>query len=160
MKRIILFFIFMFLTGSLIFTNSCRKADKIKGCTDKDSKNYDKTAQVNDGSCQYQGSVVFWYDQVASDGLVADSAVSIGFYLNGDVIGSTQAKNFWLSSPICGETGSLTVQKDLGNVKTLEYTLSVKDQTGFEYWNAPVNFAANTCIQFQLLWNKKKNKPV
>lgn len=156
MKKLFLLILCMFLIGGLSLTNSCKKSDKIKGCTDKDSKNYDATAQVNDGSCLYEGAVVFWYDQSASAGLIADSASALTFYINGGIVGSTVTSIFWASAPVCGQNGSITVTEDLGNLKTKVYTLSVKDQTGFEYWNAPVNVTANTCIQFQLLWGKKK----
>lgn len=156
MKKVILSTIFLVLLGSPFFTTSCRKADKIKGCTDKDSKNYDKTAEVNDGSCLYQGAVVFWYDQVASEGLMADNASSLSFSLDGEIIGTSLTKDFWASAPTCGQEGSVTVLKELGGEKSIGYLLSVKDQTGFEYWNATVKFNANTCLMFQLLWNKKK----
>lgn len=156
MKKLFLLLLCIFLIGELSLTNSCKKADKIKGCTDKDSKNYDAAAQENDGSCLYEGAVVFWYDQTASTGLIADSATVLTFYINGGIVGSTGTSIFWATAPVCNQNESITVMEDLGKVKTQAYTLSVKDQTGFEYWNATVNVAANTCIQFQLLWGKKK----
>lgn len=156
MKKVITLFVCLSLLGALAFTNSCKKDNKIKGCMDKDSRSYDPTAQQDDGSCLYEGEVVIWYDQAASDGLVADGATALTFYLNGQVVGSTATSVFWTGAPTCGQNGSITVTEDLGNVKTQAYSLSVKDQTGLEYWTATVNFNANTCIQFQLLWSARK----
>jgi len=123
---------------------------------DKDSQNYSSTAQEDDGSCIYSGQVVFWFDQTASAGLIADGATSLIFSLNNMVIDTRVTSIYWTTAPLCGDNGSITVTKDLGKVKTLAYSLSVKDQTGFEYWKTTVNFDANTCTQFQLAWGKKK----
>ncbi len=154
MKKISMLFTFV-LIASVSFTNSCKK-DKIRGCTDKDSQNYDPAAEKDDGSCQFLGAVVFWYDQTASDGLLADGATALTFYLNGEVIGSSAASVYWASAPVCSQNGSITVEEDLGNKKTHSYTLSVKDQTDYEYWKADVVVDANTCTQFKLLWSARK----
>ena len=155
MKKAISLFIFIILIGGFSITNSCKKDNKIRGCMDKDSKDYNATAQEDDGSCLFDGEIVFWYDKIASDGLIADGATALTFYLGGQVIGSSATSVFWSGSPACGQNGSITATEDLGKVKTHAYTLSVKDQTGFEYWNILINIDANTCTQFQLVWNNK-----
>jgi len=156
MKRIISVTISLIIILGMASTGSCKKDNKIKGCMDKDSQYYDPTAQEDDGSCRFEGAVVFWFDQAASNGLIADGATALTFYLNTEIVGSSATSVYWTSAPNCGQNGSITATEDLGKVKTHAYTLSVKDQTGFEYWNTVVNVDANTCLQFHLTWGKKK----
>ncbi|MGB2458665.1 MAG: hypothetical protein ACPIA4_06475, partial [Flavobacteriales bacterium] len=59
---------------------------------------------------------------------------------------------YWTGAPDCGQDASVTVTKDLGNVKTQSYSYSVVDQTGFEYWTETINFNANTCTSLELEW--------
>ena len=156
MKKSISLFICLSLIMGLTTTNSCKKDNKIKGCIDKDSQNYNSAAQEDDGSCLYSGQMVFWYDQAASAGLIADGATTLTFSLNSQVVDSRVTTIYWTTAPLCGDNGSISVTQDLGKKKTVAYNLSVKDQTGFEYWKETVNFDANTCTQFHLVWGKKK----
>ncbi len=142
-------------TAATMLTTSCSKE---QGCTDVDSVNFSATAEEDDGSCFYEGETVFWYGQSVSQYLVDDNATNLTFYVDGDVVGSTAASVYWPSAPSCGDNASITVTKDLGSVKTQSYSYSVKDQTGWEYWNGTVNFNANTCFSIELDFGKKMKK--
>lgn len=134
---------------ALVFTTTgCKK----KGCTDTDAENYCEKCK-DDGSCQFKGQIVFWYNKATADSLLADGATALTYYVDGAVAGSSAASVYWTGAPNCDQSGSVTVTKDLGNVKNKSYSYSVKDQTGFQYWSKSAeNFTANTCTAIQLTW--------
>lgn len=127
--------------------SSCKE----KGCTDKDAKNYCEDCK-DDGNCTYEGKAVFWFNQATADSLINDGATSLTYYINGEVAGSAATNVYWTGAPDCGQSGSVTIVKDLGTSKSKSFTYSVKDQTGFEYFDGTIAFNANTCLATQLVW--------
>lgn len=155
MRRLTLLSGLVFLAITLA-TNSCDR--KSRGCTDPDSINFDEFAEKDDGSCRYEGYAVIWYGEEASLGLVEDGAVALTFYLDGEVVGSSNAGVFWAEEPECGEDGSVSITEDLGRDKIKGYILSVKDQDDFEYWNTTIELEGNTCLALELTWASRKRK--
>jgi hypothetical protein len=142
MKKVILG---LLVLGTTVMT-SCKK----EGCTDPDSTTYNADAKKDDGTCNFQGEVVFWYGQTESNLLVNDGATTLTFYVDGEIVGSTAASVYWTASPTCGSNASITVTKNLGGVKTQSYSYRVEDQTGWEYYNGTLNFNANSCFALEL----------
>lgn len=117
---------------------------------DSSAENYCSECKKEDNSCKYKGEIVFWFDEATANALLDDGAVSLTYYVNGQIVGSSSAGIFWTSAPSCGQNGSITVTKDLGNVKNLSYDYVVKDQTGWTYWSGSANFTASTCTNVKL----------
>ena len=147
MKRVNQLMLGLLILGVTTMT-SCKK----EGCADPDSTTYNSEAKKDDGTCQYEGEAIFWYGETASNGLTADGATNLTFYVDGEIVGSTATSVFWTGSPDCGSNASITVTKDLSGVKTQSYSYSVIDQTGFEYYSGTLNFNANTCFATELTW--------
>ena len=134
------------LTLAVLTFGSCKK----EGCTDVDATNYNASAKKDDNSCNYEGSVVLWYGPEASQYFLNDDAVTLTFYVDNKIVGSSAASVYWTGKPSCGDNGSITITKDLSNTKSMSYTYSIIDQTGFEYWSGVLNFTANTCLAVEL----------
>ncbi|MFY0685970.1 MAG: hypothetical protein JXQ90_02335 [Cyclobacteriaceae bacterium] len=135
----------------LVSLASCGDPE-VFGCMDPDSDNFDGLANMDDGSCAFSGQVVFWYGEAASQFLVDDEAISLTYYVDGEIVGSGAADVYWNSSvaPDCGEQGTVTVSKDLGSAKSLTLPFYVEDQTGHQYYSGNVTFDANTCLALEL----------
>lgn len=132
---------------AIVLMSSCVKE---QGCTDPNADNYSSTAEENDGSCNYEGDVVFWYGESAAEFLIGDGATTLYFYVDNQVVGSEAANLYWTSAPDCGQNSSITVTKNLGTGTNRSYEYEVQDQTGWVYWSGVVNFTANTCLQIEL----------
>ena len=141
--------IIVFLFSIAVIFNSCKKEE---GCTDKNAANYSVDAEEDDGTCTYKGSVVIWYNQATSAGLQLDLSSSLTFYVDGLIVGSTATSQYWTGGPSCGANGSITVEKDLGLVKSKSYTYQVKDDWGDVIWDGNVTIDANSCYQLQLVY--------
>ena len=74
------------LSVATVFTTSCKK----KGCTDTEAINYSDEAEKDDGSCSYEGAIVFWYGEATAAELVYDEVTSLTYYVDGKVIWKNQ----------------------------------------------------------------------
>lgn len=153
MKIPFIIIIFLFLISGVTVISSCRK-DIVKGCMDSNSITYNPKADLDDGSCLYEGSAVIWYNQATANALLGDGATSLIYRLDDLIIGEGGIV-YRTVAPDCFQDWP-TIGRDLGALKNLACTLSVKDQRGFEYWRETILFSANTCLKFQLTWENRK----
>jgi hypothetical protein len=129
--------------------------EKPKGCTDKDSVNYDSEAQIDDGSCRYEGKVVFWWDGDLTTDFQNAGASTVKIYVNGEFEGSVAISGqFWDSAPSCGASSTVTSTIDMGVNKSesiiVEYV--ILDNNGDEIDSVEETFTitANTCNTIQI----------
>jgi hypothetical protein len=105
---------------------SCAKP----GCTDSDAINYSESAKKDDGSCLYKEKLIFWQDQTTSQAVQNAGITGLYIYVDGQLIGSTLATNYWTGTPSCSQSGNVNTEIDMGNqiVKTISY--EIKDNNG------------------------------
>ena len=129
MKRIILFS--SICLSLSVFISSCSKAD-IRGCMDPTSTNYNSAATVDDGSCKYNGNVVFWYNSAGSDATVS-------------INGSTGYVTGWYTStPSCGASAGANFVLPVG-------TYNFSAASTFSNWSGTVTINKNACTTHCLL---------
>lgn len=148
MKRNLFLISFAILSAFLILNTSCSK----KGCTDPNSINYNPDAEEDDGSCEYEGSLVFWYGKQTSDFFVSNGISTLTYYVDGKFVGSCATSVYWTGAPDCGQNSSITFTKILRDVGNYPSTFSIKDQTGWECFNGEVRLTANTCKSIELIF--------
>ncbi len=139
--------LFLCVLISIFLLINCSK----EGCTDPDSILYDQKARSNNGNCEYEGSLVFWYGKQVSEFLLRNDVDSLGFYLNEELIGSTKASLYRNSPPNCVDfSNAVKITKHLGDVKTMGYNFSVQSDEGIVIWNTFLNINGNTCSTLEL----------
>jgi hypothetical protein len=105
--------------------SSCRK--DVIGCTYADAVNYNPQANIDNGSCQYSGRAVFWYDGPRNDAVVT---------INGRESYITQY--YPVALPACGSNGCANFTLAAG-------TYSYHADTSVEFWDGTMTVNANEC---------------
>jgi hypothetical protein len=141
--------VWMMAFAVLAITNTACK--KKEGCMDAKATNYDEDAKKDCNCCTYEGEVVFWVNQTSASYISTPGlATTLNYYVDGQFVGSTSASQYWTSAPNCGQNGSMTITKNLGESKSKAYSYSVIDEDGYTWWQGTINFDANTCLKTEL----------
>jgi len=109
------------LAGFTLATGSgCRKEATVYGCMDPSSSNYNPNANFDNGTCQYTGSAVFWYNSAGTNATVTVGGQTgyITQYYSGynPNCGSSGCANFTLPTGIYSFYASSTFSTWSGNI--------------------------------------------
>ncbi len=146
MKNTVLRSILVLFLGTILFSSCSTNT----GCTDPKATNFESDADEDCNCCQYSGEMVFWYGETTANYLVANNVTSLVFYFDGQIAGSWAANLYYTSKPTCGQNGSITVTKKLGESKSKAFEYQVLDQDDNIVWEGVINIDANTCIKLEL----------
>jgi hypothetical protein len=147
-----LFLPILYIAIILAIVPSCKR----KGCTDSASTNFCSKCNTDDGSCQYQGNVVIWWNQAtAQSWLNTYVATKVDVTIDGIFIGTYSIPGtYWSSAPTCGASGSINYSKSLGTEKTALGNVIIKTHlTGLSI--VPSNtgsftYTGGVCFQLQI----------
>lgn len=153
MKNLKLILIITIVGSITFFATGCKK----QGCTDPTATNYNADADEDDCSCEYQGRLVFWFNDAVSTNLIAAGVTNLTVFVGGVEVGTIDPADSFINSPACGQDGALTVTQNLGTEKAKTMLYEIKSQAGTLYWSGDINFKSNTCVTLQLTWNSNKS---
>jgi hypothetical protein len=145
MKKII----YASLASVLMLTtlNACKK----EGCTDSIATNYDEKADSDNGTCTYTGTVQFWYGKSTAEWFESVGIISLKYYVDNQLIGSSAASVYFTGDPSCTQANVIRKTMDLGLLKSKSVPYKVIDQDGITRWEGNVTFdGTKSCLSLEL----------
>jgi hypothetical protein len=144
-KNLLPIYLFGLLAASVI--TGCQK----EGCTDDIATNFDSKAKKDDGSCVYDASVQFWFDEETALGFAADDIAEIIVYIDDVEIGSYLTDDFEFNAPACAKAGIIYKTFNLGKAETKKITYYIDDHDGYEIDSGTIELdAVDKCTSFQI----------
>ncbi len=132
---------------------SCKKY----GCTDPDALNFDDKVRSNNLVCEYEGSILFWYDKITQDSLeqIYGKIRALEYYVDLERIDSIEFTNPQDKLPRCGSKEVANFEDSLGTGYTrwVEYYVQLVDPSGMRgpiLYDSIVSITANECLKIQL----------
>ena len=111
MKKMLYAFL---LISPLLFITSCEKEEEeeeVYGCTNTDAINFNTYATLDNGTCEFQRKISFYFNQEASNLFYGNGYSYLRVYVNNVYEGLLYTNFYFNSSPTCGlnTDGILTV---------------------------------------------------
>ncbi|MFK8044695.1 MAG: hypothetical protein AB8B72_04320 [Crocinitomicaceae bacterium] len=127
---------------------SCKKY----GCTDPDAINFEDKVRSDNLLCEYEGSILFWYDEIVRDSLlqVLGPIESLEYYVEYVRADSLEFDNELVEPPVCGqpEVATYTSTMKTGFQRWVRYQI----YTNFDalIYDSVVQLQANQCMKIRL----------
>ncbi|UAY52881.1 hypothetical protein [Ferruginibacter albus] len=113
-------------------TNNGGGGIPVYGCKDPTSINYNPLATVDNGTCQYQGNAIFWYNSGGTNATVTIHTTT------GDVKGTINGSYYYNSTPACGSNYCANFTLPIGT-----YTFTASSLV--HNWSGTIIITANGC---------------
>ena len=169
--------IYVTILSALIFS-ACKETET-GGCIDSLAINYESWADYDDGSClyqcddpyatnynvttnypvcEYEGDVVFYLDVPAAQEFTNLGIPFLDVYVGNDLAGSMPTNVGFTSTVTCTDTDPEPVYfiYQWENEQTTDLTWTVRDGTGFIWYDGTNLLIANNCLSLQLTMKKIK----
>ena len=129
---------------------SCEKDELVSGCIDSDAVNYNEWAEIDDGSCMYEGEVLLWWTEDFGQDIYAIFGFfpSFEIFVDGQFAGSVSSSIYYNYAPDCGQ-GAVETTVNLGYLKQRDVQVNWYYQ-GDSFFSNTWTVLANTCNVFQL----------
>ncbi len=162
MKNLRFIFILLILSSTAVLNTGCEFVEALIetvekcGCTDSEAINYDSTAEIDDGTCEYLGEIIFWYGKSDAASLLANNVSYLKYYVDGKFVGSSSTRFYWTSAPTCGSSSAVTVSDFIKGKKFKECSYKITNGNGIAIWEGTITFWAGSCTPYRLTFYDKK----
>ncbi len=138
----------------LITATSCKK--DIEGCTDETADNFMYEANIDNGSCNFHGHLVNWFDMETRDSLLSNNVDYVGVSVDGKSVAIYYPVfTVWSSEPSCN-TSAIGDWVEMKGIKSKTISVEVKavDSTGtvVRQWNKGFTVESRNCGMNKITW--------
>jgi hypothetical protein len=125
---------------------SCKR----KGCMNPKATNYDKKANEGCACCEFEGQLLFWFNQDTKDALVDEGVGTLRYKLNDNLTGTFPVGDAFATAPACNAAGAATLKVKMGSSQTMMYVYTVEDEHGNIRFDGIVSLSGGACMKIQL----------